>query len=255
MATLPRVPTQNALQYTLDAQLAAGGATATLNQSVAGVVRAPGYVVIDRVDSSGEETASKREYISFTGVSGADLTGLARGLASSTDQVHAVGAVVEIVPDVLYEQDWYDWGIAEHTTTGVHASLPSVTYIKAVNYNGSGASLTGMSPITPVWKINAAQSLASAQAGSAINMPRPGTIEWASVVLSSPVSSASLLIDINKNFTSIFEAGTRLSILGGGTFASTASLNTKIFAESDVFTVDVDAVGNKIDATVILNAR
>ena len=101
MATLPRVPTNNATQYTLDSQLSAGGVTATLNQDVSSVVRAPGFFVIDRVDSSGNATSTKREYIKFTGVSSADLTTLTRGLAGSTDQVHAVGAIVEFVPDVL----------------------------------------------------------------------------------------------------------------------------------------------------------
>lgn len=149
MATLYRVPTQNALQYTLDAALTAGGTSLTLNQSVTGVVRAPGVVVIDRVDASGNATASKREYISFTGVSGAQLTGLSRGLASSTDQVHSVGAIVEFTPDVVQEQEWYAWGTTEHTVGGVHASMPSVSFLKVYTHlNASGASLSGFQSST-----------------------------------------------------------------------------------------------------------
>lgn len=269
MATLPRVPTSNNKQYTLDAQAAAGATSVTLNQSVAGVVRAPGYFVVDRIDSSNNLTANKREYKSFTGVSGAQLTGVTN--VDGTDQVHAVGAIVEFVPDVKYEQDWYDWGITEHSTLGQHASLPSLVIVKTLDFyaaslasvqflnvmgrlNASGASLTGL-PVVPVWVIPGTVSAATTSVGKPLDMPQAGTIEWVSVVLRSPVSGASLLIDVNKNFASIFDAGTRPTILGGGTYASTASVATKTFNAGDVFSVDVDAGGNLADITVKFRAR
>lgn len=285
--SLPRVPTSNNQQYTLDAQIAAGANSLTLNQSVAGVIRAPGYVVVDRIDTSGNKTPTKREYKKFTGVSGAQLTGLSN--VDGTDQVHAVGAIVEVVPDVKYEQDWYDWGITEHDTSGVHASLPSLTYVRSVvgDFGGvnltsnasirtietlslvgasqasirqvnvgnllnfSGASLTGQLPVVPVWVIPGAVSAATVAVGKPLDMPQTGYIEYASVVLRSPVSSASLVLDINKNFTTIFtDQNTRLSILGGGTFASTASIAVKTYNRGDIFSVDVDAGGSLADITV-----
>lgn len=98
-------PTRNGLQKTLDAQLdEAATASMTLN-NVTGVQNAPGVVVINRIDSNGaEKSASLREYISFTGTSGNTLTGLTRGLGSSTDQDHAVGSVVEFIFDVTAAQ-------------------------------------------------------------------------------------------------------------------------------------------------------
>lgn len=269
---LYRVPTQNNTQYTLDSQISAGAATLTLNQSVAGVVRAPGVCVIDRIDSSGNKTASKREYKTFTGVSGAQLTGLSGGLAGSTDQVHAVGAIVEFVPDVLQENALYDVLTLEHDVYGLHASLPSVTTLRTgdlgvlsmasintakigLHLNTSGASLSGM-PLHPLWVIPGTPSAATTAVGKPMDMPKSGTIEWVSVVLRSPVSSASLVIDINRNFTSIFtDQNTRLGVLGGGTYASTASIGTKIFNEGDVFSVDVDAGGSMADLTVKFRAR
>ena len=297
MATLYRVPTQNSLQYTLDSQLAAGGTTLTLNQSVTGLVQAPGVLTIDRVDSSSNKTPTKREYISFTGVSGANLTGLTRGLAGSTDQVHSVGAIVEFTPDVVQEEALYGAITTEHSATGTHTgitastaslvignvrqlSVPSLASIRDLyitNYfNASGASLAGLAPadltvtnsftvsgaslrgfpIRPVWVISGNTSSASTSIGKPLDMPESGTIEWASVVLRSPVSGASLLFDINKNFTSIFtDQNTRLSILGGGTFVSTASIGTKIFSRGDVFSIDLDAGGNFSDATIKISAR
>lgn len=118
MAALPRVPTNNFLSYTLDAQIAAGGNVITLNQSVAGVIVAPGYCVIDRIDTAGNKTPTKREVKKFTGVSGATLTGVTS--VDGTDQVHAVGAVVEMTHTVNHEEDLYDTLKVEHNDDGTH---------------------------------------------------------------------------------------------------------------------------------------
>lgn len=289
MAQLYRVPTQNNSQYTLDSQIAAGATSLTLNSSVASIVRAPGVIVIDRVDSAGNKTATKREYKSFTGVSGANLTGLAGGLAGSTDQVHAVGAIVEFVPDVIQEDAWYNVFTTEHTDFGQHGSLISLSVLRTrelvgsshaslntVNMNSlgleslaslnflqvktffglSGASFTAL-PIRPYWVIKGVQSALTTGIGTAIQMPESGTLEHVSVVLTRgrAVSSASLLIDINKNGTSIFDAGTRPGILGAGTYISTASIATKTFNRGDIFDLDVDNVGNQVDFTALIVGR
>lgn len=98
-------PTQNGLQKTLASDLDAGvTASATLNNTT-NVQNLPGIIVIDRIDTNGiEKETSLREYISFTGTSGATITTLTRGLANSTDQDHATGAVVEFVPDITWAQ-------------------------------------------------------------------------------------------------------------------------------------------------------
>lgn len=240
---LYQVPTENALQYTLDSQLSAGGSSLTLNTSVAGVVQAPGIAVIDRIDSAGNATASKREYVTFTGVSGADLTGLARGLAGSTDQVHSVGAIVEFVPDILWAQAIYDWATLEHETGGAHVSLPSIQYI---NFPAK---------INPVWYLPALQSGPSVGIGRPLKMPTQASLQWVAVTLHSAISSASLVLDINNGGTSIFDTGTRPGILGGGTFVSTASIKTKTITQGNEFTVDLDNGGNAVDATIQFSAR
>ncbi|MHA1303717.1 MAG: hypothetical protein ACTSPI_08450 [Candidatus Heimdallarchaeaceae archaeon] len=97
-------PTQNGLQKTLDGQLdKAETSSVTLNNTT-GIQNKAGVFVVDRVDTGGTENdASEREYVSFTGVSGSTLTGLSRGLAGSSDQDHATGAIVEFVPDVIQQ--------------------------------------------------------------------------------------------------------------------------------------------------------
>jgi hypothetical protein len=96
---------KNATQKTLGAQLLAGvTAAATLN-NVDGVQNKLGVFVVDRVDANGVETANKREYISYTGTSGSTVITLVRNVdGSGTDQDHAIGAVVEFIPDVIWAQ-------------------------------------------------------------------------------------------------------------------------------------------------------
>lgn len=118
MPTSIKYPTSvNCTQKTLDSALTAGvTASVTLN-SVTGIQNKAGVFVVDRVDSNGTATPSKREYIAFTGVSGSTLTTLTRNAdGGGSDQDHAVGAVVEFVSDVLQQQAIID-GLLNTTTT------------------------------------------------------------------------------------------------------------------------------------------
>lgn len=98
-------PSQNAVQKTLGAQLLSGvTASATLN-NVVGIQNKNGVMVIDRVDTNGVETPTKREYIGFSGTSGSTVVTLTRNVdGSGTDQDHAVGAIVEFIPDVVWAE-------------------------------------------------------------------------------------------------------------------------------------------------------
>ena len=128
MAELKFPPLYNGLQKTLDAQLNVGVTTQMTLNNTTGVQNKPGVVVIDRIDASGKEKSSAvREYVSYTGVSGNNLTGLTRGLGGSTDQDHAVGAIVEFIPDVTVFQAINDVITTDHNTDGTHKSNISLT--------------------------------------------------------------------------------------------------------------------------------
>lgn len=120
MATAIKYPTStNAVQKTLGAQLLAGATTSMTLNNVVGIQNKAGVCVVDRVDANGNATASKREYITFTGVSGSTLTGLTRNSdGGGTDQDHAVGAIVEFVSDVLQQQAIIDGLLLTVTTAG-----------------------------------------------------------------------------------------------------------------------------------------
>jgi hypothetical protein len=95
----------NAVQKTLGAQLLSATTSAVTLNNVTGIQNKPGVFVVDRVDTSGVETPAKREYISFTGTSGLTLTGLSRNVdGGGTQQDHAIGAIVEFIPDVIWAE-------------------------------------------------------------------------------------------------------------------------------------------------------
>lgn len=140
MPTLYAPPTQNALQKTLDAQLDAGVTAAATFNNMTGVQNLPGIFVVDRVDTNGVETPSKREYISFQTTSGSNVQTLVRGLAGSTDQDHAVGAIVEFIPDITWAQDLRDHLTTQHNTNGTHGAVTATS----IQLGGSGATVTSV---------------------------------------------------------------------------------------------------------------
>jgi len=128
MATLLNVPLVNGLQKTLDAQLDAGTtASVTLNNTTN--IQAPGVFVVNRIDANGnEKSASDREFIKFTGVSGKTLTGLTRNAdGGSSDQDHAVGSIVEFVADVIWAQALVDVIETEHNSDGTHGNVTTAS--------------------------------------------------------------------------------------------------------------------------------
>lgn len=267
-ARLIKTNTSNAFSTSLNGSVASGD-TSILLTSTAGLV-APGVLCIDRIDSNGTATPVIREYVSFTGISTNTLTGVTRALAGSTAQAHSSGAVVEENFSVTHWGDLVDFLAVSHdsagklvtstatittaTITTSTVATETVTNLIVTNsLYASGASITGQFPIHPVWVIGGAVSLATTSVGKPLPMPQNGTLSFFSAVLRTPASGASLIIDINKNGTSIFtNQATRLLIVGAGTFISTASIGTKTFNAGDIFTVDIDAGGGSGSDLTIL---
>lgn len=110
MAQALRYPTTaNFIQKTLGAQLLAGATAAATLNNVTSIQNKPGVMIIDRVDANNVETPTKREVIQYTATSGSTVTTLTRNAdASGTDQDHAVGAIVEFGPDILWAQSVID---------------------------------------------------------------------------------------------------------------------------------------------------
>ena len=253
------VATTNAFSSTLNGTIAAGDTTITLT-SVTGLV-APGVLCIDREDANVTATPLLREYVSFTGISSLQITGVTRAVAGSTGQAHSSGAIIEENMSVTHWGDLKDFLEVAHTSAGkiltstatITDILDVVTTIVRTHLYASGASITGRFPINPTWVVGGTVSLATTSVGKPLPMPQQGFLQFFSAVLRTPASGSSLVLDINKNGTSIFtDQNTRLLISGGGTFVSTASIGTKTLNAGDIFTMDIDIGGGTgADLTVI----
>ena len=257
MPTNYLAPTANFVETTLNGSITDSAGTITLAST--SNLQAPGYVVLDRVDANGTATPNAREVVSYTGISGNDLTGCTRGADNSTGRAHSSGAKVETMPTV---------GLWNSLSTIVASGFDSNGYLKAINspasiayahltrivnanatvtssLNVASASVVGLG-ITPVFTLIGSFSGPTTSLLPALPVPKTGQWGFVNLITRTVASGASAIIDINKNGTSIFDAGTRPYIAGGGTFYSSASIATKGFTRGDRITIDYDTTGGHV---------
>lgn len=286
MASLFLAPTANYIQTTLNGAITDSATTITLNSTTN--LQAPGYVVINRVSSSGVATPNSREVVSYTGISGSDLTGCTRGADNSTNRSHSNGAIVETMPTVgmwndlrnafsnaftadsvlkaiispvsisdlrLIRTDWSS--IASGPRLEVRSlAVGSIASVAALHIGTridvSAASLTGIG-FYPTWHTGGSFSGPTIGIGGFLKAPRTGTLAWVSVVTRFVASGASIVFDVKKNGSSIFAGVTTPLIAAGGTYVSTASLNTKNVTKGDLLQADITGLaagGMLVDVTV-----
>lgn len=263
-ANLPRPSSIENVSTTLSAGIT--DVATTMSVADASNLVSPCYLVVDRVDAAGSlKSTSLWEYVKVTNIAGNDLT-VTRGVNGSTNQSHSSGAVVEAVVTSAHFEDWYNALNPEHDSAGGHVitgtmtvagmNLASVATIASASFGhlNANASVSGIGVgLFPTWYIPSLPSLATTGLGRPVSMPRVGTLKAVSVTLNGIISSPSIYFDVNKNFGSIFDAGTR-PLIANGTFVSTASIATANFKSGDVFSVDYDFGGNSKDAIVTLLA-
>jgi hypothetical protein len=90
--------------------------------------------------------------------------------------------------------------------------------------------------------------------------PKALTITKAYASVKTAPTGASLIVDINKNGTSIWNStpANRLTITATNTSGTQTSFDTTSLAESDVLTVDIDQVGSTVagaDLVVLLKCK
>lgn len=243
-AKLWSAATSNGFSTTIDGSISDTDTTITLTTTTG--LQAPGVLVIDRQDSDETDTPNVREYITFTGISSNDLTGCSRGVAGSTAQSHSSGAIIEETMSITHWNDLVEYLGVSHdsggnilTSTATIASLDVTT-----KFNVGSASVVGNFPIHPTWVVSGNISGATTGVGQGTPMPQNGAIAWFSARTESVVSGASLVIDINKNGTTIFtDQNTRLCIPGGSRYASTASIAEVAILAGETLSFDIDSDG------------
>lgn len=236
--------TSNGFSTTLDGTVSDTDSSITLTTTTG--LEAPGVLVIDRQNSDQVDTPNTREYITFTGISTNTLTGCSRGVAGSTGQSHSSGAIVEECMSVTHWRDLREFLSVSHDASGnILASAATIARLTiSERLDVSNVSLVGNFPLHPTWVIGGVVSGASVGIGGALAAPNSGRLKWLSILTSSLVSGASLVIDFNKNGTSLFtDQNTRLVIPGGSQYASTASIGDPFILGGQNLTIDIDTGG------------
>ena len=126
MATFHPAPSANFISTTLNGAINDSVTTVTLN-SVTNLSSSGGVLVIDREDGNDTATPTAREFISFTGISGSDLTGVTRAFDNSTARSHSDGALVEAVFSVGMWNDVRDAIATSMSTDGTGISVSTAT--------------------------------------------------------------------------------------------------------------------------------
>lgn len=243
MASFYKAPTSNAFSTTLNGSINDSVTTITLN-SVSGLQNTNGVLVIDRQNSAGDNTPSAREYISFTGVSGSTVTGVTRGLAGSSNQSHADGALVEAIFDVTQWNDLVDIVDVEHLATGAHII--------------SGATLVGLSQIqrfvTPSLASIAELQVTNLSAGvkGQIFFQKTGALATSLVTTSNTSQMSWVFLSKNLTANNFYAGVMSAASLGAAQFnimfySTPTSLPTTIFSTKP--TIDVGEYSTLTAAT------
>ena len=95
VTTFYKAPSKNFVQLNLDGSINASQDTITLND--ASDLNFPGAIVVDRLDANGTSTPASREVITYTGITGNQLTGCTRGVDGTIAQSHSDQARVDTV--------------------------------------------------------------------------------------------------------------------------------------------------------------
>ena len=226
--------------------LAAGASSMDVTAGQGAKFVSPCFLVIDRVDGTGAlKPVAQWEYVKVTNISTDTLT-ITRAQGGSTDQAHSSGAVVEAVVTSTMFEEWYNALNPEHTASGGHI-MANATVTNSLQL--SGASVTGFER-TFVWQMKGTASGPTTNVERLI-APFAGNFQSFTMMTRTPVSGASLNVTLFKNGNvSVFNTITVPTILGGGTFASTASILTKNFNRGDILSVDIVTGGNVADITL-----
>jgi len=252
-------PTANFVQTTISGAITTGATTITLASATN--LQGPGYAIIDRTDANGTSTPGAREVITFTGVSGGQLTGVVRAADGGTARSHADGAVIETILTVGMWNSLTTIAQVALDTNGLLNAIISPVSVAVLQSNVlytsvasvgianigsrldvSAASVTGLG-IYPVWKTFGSYSGPTTLIGGILTMPRAGTLQWISILTRFVASGTSIGFDMQKNGVSIFaNATTRPAIGAGGTYVSIASIATQNLAQGDRLSVSVDSM-------------
>ncbi len=185
-------------------------------------------LVIDRVDSTGTKTPTKREYVLGV-VSGSNLISVVRGKGNSTAQAHASGAVVEYVFDQDVHNDLVTGVLNSMNQDGSLIGSAVRTALNQTAATGAGWTTLGYTPNTVVYNgnrsytctINAIDATGTLSPGMRIQTTRTVTAPTKSTSLNGTTQYYSKTSPAGMTFTNNFvvSAWVKLSSYVNGAIA------------------------------------
>lgn len=279
MAKLLVAPTKNGIQKTLAAQLLSTASTGDpiTFDDVDGIPNLPGVLVINRVNTSNESTPSAREYIEYSGTSGTTVLITTRNVDSSNSALtHAVGSIVEFIPDVTWADRIYDAlsNVVNVDTLAVDTSkvaTPATVASSSIVLSGSNyfsASGATISTIKDDDTFATASDTSLATSESIKAYVDSGTITMTNKTLTSPVlqgdvsgwtastdtwvyASASTFTIAGVDRTAVYTAGTRLKFTQ--TSAKYAVVVSSAFSTNTTVTIAVNTDYTIANAAISAN--
>lgn len=161
-----KAPSVNFFNTTLNGSINDSVDTITLN-SVTGL-QAPGVLIINREDGNGTATPSAREVISFTGISGSDLTGVTRNFDGSGAKSHANGSLVEATFTVGMWNDLRSAVAASLTTDGGGIALSGTASIATMRFVTGDIVKVAITSVVSAARLEASSLLAASVASIAL---------------------------------------------------------------------------------------
>jgi len=251
MANYFLAPAVNFLTKTLSGSLTDVAGTITLSNTTN--MLAPGYIVINRVNSSGTATPDNREVVYYTGIAGSDLTGCTRGADGSTARAHADNSIVETM---LTAGAWNSLTTITSTAIDSNGLIRAIAspisiarvespFIKSTqvlsstitittHLNVSGASIVGSFPASDPLTV---RNVSVTSIASIARVETPLLAGWDSWTIISDTwayASASTFTIAGVDRTGVYTKGTRLRFKQGGAYkyavvvASAFSTNTTV---------------------------
>lgn len=114
------------LTKSLGADITDSATTATLNNYTSIPTDTGVDMIIDRIDSNGNATPTKREIVTVV-CNGSGLASMVRGVHGTTAQAHSSGAVVELIASGAAWNDAMSGILVEHAQDGTHGGITATS--------------------------------------------------------------------------------------------------------------------------------
>lgn len=212
------------------------------NQSQSGNAPTSAQYVTMALDATlGQErvlTAGNAVTITDAGANSTVTVGVSTGTFSLASHTHSIGSVVG--SGLLI----YDSGVFKVTGTAIDFAdnltvvvTGSIAYVHGQSGSGGTRTFTFAVPGT----------LTVGSIAVRLHAPQAGTISNVTATVGTAPTGASIIVDVNKNGTTIFTTqGNRPTITAGNQDDLSSTPDVTSFVLNDVFTMDLDQVGSTI---------